>query len=351
MPRSRLIACALLLAATASIAAAPDQALRQMVEALRSRSAAAAQPGTQLAANGTVRLEELVEEAQLRLAPPQLPRGSLPAALLKLSDSHRYAVVVDLPRARLYVVENSKDGLKVVRDHYAAMGRNGVGKQSRGDLRTPIGIYTATGFTNDKALPELYGSGAFPLNYPNIWDRRHGRDGSGIWLHGVPMAVGSRAPRSSEGCVTMANADLLALKPYLQAGKTPVILSDSLSWMQPALIAKERDTLLARIEDWRRRWSAIDTPAYLAFYADDFVTNGMNKAAFSTYKRRVNASKRRIEVQLHDLDLMRYPGEPDLVVAQFRQDYRSDNFAVSGLKQQFWRLQKDGSWKIVLEES
>ena len=330
MPRSRLIACVLWFAATA---------------------ASAVQPATQLAANGTVRLEQLVEEAQLRLAPPLLPRGSLPAALLKLAERHRYAIVVDLPRARLYVVENSKGSLKVVRDHYAAMGRNGVGKQSRGDLRTPIGIYTITGFTDDRALPELYGAGAFPLNYPNIWDRHHRRDGSGIWLHGVPMAVGSRSPRSSEGCVTMANADLVALKPYLQAGKTPVILSDSLSWLPPAVIAQERDALLARIEDWRRRWSAIDTPAYLDFYADDFVSNGMGKAAFSSYKRRVNASKRRIEVQLRDLDLMRYPGEPNLIVAQFQQDYRSDNFSVSGFKQQFWRQQKDGSWKIVLEES
>ena len=118
-----------------------------------------------------------------------------------------------------------------------------------------------------------------------------------------------------------------------------------------AVIAQERETLLARIEDWRRRWSAIDTPAYLDFYADDFVTNGMNKTAFSSYKRRVNASKHHIDVQLHDLDLMRYPGEPNLIVAQFQQDYRSDNFVVSGLKQQFWRQQKDGSWKIVLEES
>ncbi len=352
MFRSIFVACALLLAvAPAAIPAVPEpekvpeQALRQMVNDLRSTRSA------QLASSKTVRLEELVEEAQLRLAPPKVPRDSLPASLLKLSDQHRYAVVVDLPRARLYVLENIKGTLKVVRDHYAAMGRNGVGKQSRGDLRTPIGIYTVTGFTDDKALPELYGAGAFPLNYPNIWDRHHQRDGSGIWLHGVPMDVGSRAPRSSEGCVTMANADLVALKPYLQAGRTPVVLTDSLSWMPQSVIARDRDLLLARIEDWRSRWSAIDTEAYLDFYADDFITNGMMKTAFSNYKRRVNGSKRRIDVQLSNLDLMRYPGEPNLVVAQFRQDYSSDNFSVSGMKQQFWRQQKDGSWKIVLEES
>ena len=357
MPRSRFLACALLLAALAEPVAAtpaPEAVLRQLVDTLSGARAAA--PGSsadlsRVARSPTARLEELVEEAQLRLAPPRVPKGSLPASLLKLSDDQRYAVVVDLPRARLYVLENTKGSLKVVREHYAAMGRNGVGKQSRGDLRTPIGIYTVTGFTEDNALPDLYGAGAFPLTYPNIWDRHHGRDGSGIWLHGVPMNIGSRAPRSSEGCVTMANSDLVALKPYLQAGKTPVILSESLSWMPPAIIAKDRDALLARIEEWRSRWSAIDTEAYLNFYSDEFVSNGMNKSAFSAYKRRVNASKRHINVQLRDLDLLRYPGEPNLVMAQFRQDYSSDNFSVSGNKQQFWRQQKDGSWKIVLEES
>jgi len=354
MSSSRLLACALLFALTLEPAAAtPTQALQQVVDTLsgtRERVVASAAP-SRAAGSSTVRLQELVEEAQLRLAPPTIPKGSLPASLLKLADEQRYALVVDLPRARLYVLENNKGTLKVVREHYAAMGRNGVGKQNRGDLRTPLGIYNVTGFTDDAALPELYGAGAFPLTYPNTWDKHLGRDGSGIWLHGVPMTVGSRAPRSSEGCVTMANADLLALKPYLQAGKTPVVLTDSMSWLPVAVIAKQRDALLARIGDWRARWSAIDTDAYLDFYADDFVSNGMNKAAFSAYKRRVNGSKRKIDVQLRELDLMRYPGEPNLVVAQFRQDYTSDNFSVSGRKQQFWRLQKDGSWKIVLEES
>ncbi len=356
MSSSRQIACALLFALAAGRAAAtptPAQALQQVVDTLRGtreQQMTSAAP-SRVATSSTVRLQELVEEAQLRLAPPRVPQGSLPASLLQLSEQHRYAVVVDLPRARLYVLENIQGALKVVREHYAAMGRNGVGKQNRGDLRTPLGIYNVTGFTDDSALPDLYGAGAFPLTYPNNWDRHRNRDGSGIWLHGVPMNVGSRAPRSSEGCVTMANSDLVALKPYLQAGKTPIVLTDSMSWLPAAVIARERDALLARIDDWRARWSAIDTNAYLDFYADEFVSNGMNKAAFSAYKRRVNAGKRHIDVRLRELDLMRYPGEPNLVVAQFRQEYSSDNFSVSARKQQFWRQQKDGSWKIVLEES
>lgn len=296
-------------------------------------------------------LKDLLEEAQLRLSPPVKQAGTLPSLLLQVAKAQKYLVVVDLSNARLYLLENLGNELKVLREHYAAMGRNGAGKISKGDLRTPIGIYTVTGFLNDQGLPEMYGSGAFPLSYPNRWDQKLGRSGSGIWLHGVPRDTYSRAPRSSEGCVTMANDDLVALKPYLQAGQTPVILADRLDWQEPAKLSAQREPLLKLIEGWRSHWSARDTEAYLGYYAANFSTDGMDRNAFAAHKRRVNAAKKRIDVKLRDLELFRYPGEENLVMAQFIQDYNSDNYAVSSRKQQYWKLQNDGSWKIVLEES
>jgi murein L,D-transpeptidase YafK len=296
-------------------------------------------------------LKELLEEAQLRLAPPAAPAGALPSLLLQVAGGRKHLIVVDLSKARLYLFENSNGRLRIVRQHYAAMGRNGAGKSIRGDLRTPIGVYTITGFLKDEGLPELYGSGAFPLSYPNRWDQKLGRSGSGIWLHGVPRDTYSRAPRSSEGCVTMANDDLLALKPYVLAGETPVVLADKLDWVEPAKLAAPRDALLRHVEAWRERWSARDTEGYLAYYAPSFSTDGMDRSAFAAHKRRVNATKKSIDVKLRDLELYRYPGEENLLLAQFVQDYRSDNFSVSSRKQQYWKKQSDGTWKIVLEES
>lgn len=296
-------------------------------------------------------LKDLLEEAQLRLAPPAAPANSLPSLLLQLAGGRKHVMVVDLSKARLYLFENTAGRLRIVLQHYAAMGRNGAGKSSKGDLRTPIGIYTINGFLKDDGLPEMYGAGAFPLSYPNRWDQKLGRSGSGIWLHGVPRDTYSRAPRSSEGCVTMANDDLLALKPYLSAGDTPVVLADSVDWQEPGKLAAQRDPLLKQIEAWRERWSARDTESYLGYYAANFSTDGMDRAAFAAHKRRVNAAKKRIAVKLRELELFRYPGEDNLVLAQFVQDYQSDNFAVSSRKQQYWKRQTDGSWKIVLEES
>lgn len=330
----------------------PNFRLAQLIygELLAARSGTPV-PGL-LLGSGQPEVRDLVEEARLRLRQWRRPgaEGTVPDAIISLSPQTRYVVVVDLPEARLHVVENGPDGPRVVRNFYAAMGRNGSGKQVSGDNRTPVGVYRVTGFLRDEELPELYGAGAFPLDYPNALDQRRKKTGNGIWLHGVPRETYARAPRSSEGCVTMANSDLLDLKAFLKLERTPVVLSDRLVWRSPAERESLRSELAAQLEGWRQAWSARDTGRYLGYYADDFETDGMNKPAFSEYKRRVNSSKSFIEVQVSEVDLIGYPDAQPMVLARFRQNYRSDNFSKSTYKEQYWR--RDGSrWRIIKEAS
>lgn len=299
-------------------------------------------------------MQALAEEARLRLESEKAipPPGSVPDVVVQLADDYRHLIVVDLPRSHLYLLENKGGELKLLRHHYAAIGKNGYGKQKKGDNRTPVGIYHVTSWTADNKLPELYGAGAFPLSYPNPWDVFKQRTGSGIWLHGVPRNTHTRAPRSSEGCVTMANDDLLALKSFMDLGKTPVLLVDELAWRSPDVAREERASWLKRLDQWRADWSSLDTEAYLAHYGDDFTVEGMNKTRFSEHKRRVNAGKKSIDVQLSNINLFNYPaaGEP-LVLAEFRMDYRSSNFNTRSDKQQFWRLGADGAPRIFREEN
>ncbi|MEC9363113.1 MAG: L,D-transpeptidase family protein [Pseudomonadota bacterium] len=298
------------------------------------------------------RLRDLAEEARVRLAGEKavpMP-GMVPNVVLQLSEGFEHAIVVDLPRARLYLLENNGGELSLLRHHYAAIGRNGSGKQVTGDMRTPVGLYHITHWIDDDKLPELYGAGALPLDYPNAWDRHLRRTGSGIWLHGVPRDTYSRPPRSSEGCVTMANVDLEALRTHVRFGGTPVILSDKLEWVPADAVTPVREAFMRRVEDWRAKWSARDTEAYLAYYADDFSADGMGRAAFAAHKRRVNASKKFIDIRLSDMSLFRYPGaEQDVLLAEFTMEYSSDNYAVTTRKQQFWRREADGAWKIIRE--
>lgn len=316
------------------------------IEAARSGA-----PTRDLAGAQDPEVQGLVEEARVRLAQWREPPSpdAVPDVFLQLAPVHKHAILVDLPRARLYLLENKGGQLRVIRNFYAAIGKGGWGKRSTGDNRTPVGVYRISGFLEDRTLPELYGAGAFPLDYPNLWDRRLRLTGSGIWIHGVPRATYVRAPRSSEGCVTLANADLLELKPYLLGGDTPVVFTDTVSWHSQPEMWDRRDEFLEQVEAWRARWSARDTQGYLDFYADDFESDGMTLKAFKAHKQRVNAGKKVIDVRLENVDLYRYPGSDDVRLAHFTQVYRSDTYSMTSDKQQYWRRQADGRWKIVKE--
>ncbi|EIT72154.1 hypothetical protein WQQ_22910 [Hydrocarboniphaga effusa AP103] len=298
------------------------------------------------------RVREFFEEARLRNEQSRFvpAPGLVPAGVLKLADEYPYLVIVDLPHSRLNLFQNKGGELKLIRSHYSGMGRNGFGKKASGDLRTPVGIYHVTGWKSDNELPELYGAGALPLNYPNLWDRFQVKTGYGIWLHGVPRTTYVRAPRSSEGCVTMANDDLVGLKPYVYSNKAPVILADKLEWVPKGEVAHDRDAFLSRVEAWRKRWAGKDTEGYLSFYGPEFTTGGMNLKSFTEHKRRVNAGKKFIDVKLADLSLYHYPGEA-MMLAEFTLNYRSDNFSSSAKKQQYWRKNAKGEWKIFREEN
>jgi L,D-transpeptidase catalytic domain len=147
------------------------------------------------------RLEGLRAEAIARLrAYRERPRTDVvPRYLMQLRDDQKYAVVVDTHRSRLYVYANQGGRPRFVADYYVSSGKNGAAKVREGDEKTPIGVYHVVSSVPRQKLSDFYGSGAFPINYPNEWDRRQGRNGHGIWLHGVPSDTYSRPPRSSSG--------------------------------------------------------------------------------------------------------------------------------------------------------
>ncbi|HEC15922.1 MAG TPA: hypothetical protein ENI99_05015 [Sedimenticola sp.] len=297
------------------------------------------------------RIEELREEARSRLRGHLLqPRsGSLPGSLLRLAPSRKRAIVVDLEMSRLYLFENSDKGLHLLANYYASSGKNGAEKHLEGDRKTPVGVYFISQHIPGDRLPDLYGIGAFPIDYPNPWDRRLGRTGSGIWLHGVPSDTYSRAPRSSNGCVALANSDLEAITPFIEIGKTPVIIANKVEWQAPSAIQQQREDLERAIEKWRRDWESRDMEKYAAHYSRAFNNGKRDYAAWIAQKNRINKGKTKIEVALSQLSIFSDPGEAGLAVVSFQQEYNSNNFSSKADKRQYWRLEDDGVWRIVYE--
>ena len=135
----------------------------------------------------------------------------MPLEVLQLPPSADAAVLVDVERNQLYVYRTDGEQL-VLRDRiYVAIGKAGAGKGREGDERTPLGVYFVSAHLPGRKLPSIYGNGALTISYPNAWDRRQGRTGSGTWLHGTDKDDRTLLPRSSRGCLTLLNEDFDAV--------------------------------------------------------------------------------------------------------------------------------------------
>ncbi|MFK7885810.1 MAG: L,D-transpeptidase family protein [Gammaproteobacteria bacterium] len=279
------------------------------------------------------------------------PGNKLPAPLLKPGDNHPTIVFVDLALSRLFLFDNRGERPELIADYYVSSGKNGVGKRRKGDKKTPLGVYFVTQRLPGDGLPDRYGPVAFPVDYPNAWDARHGRTGSGIWVHGVASSNYSRPPLDSDGCVALTNTELTELASSIEPGTTPVLIGYDVPWLSPSESAEVASGLEDRIEAWRRDWESGDTERYLSYYADDFRGRGMGKGDWSDYKRRVAKGKSFLEVGLDDISVYGYPDEEGVVVVTFEQRYRSNNFNSTSRKRQYWRQDDTGVWRIVSEGS
>ncbi len=299
---------------------------------------------------GNERLEELRAEARLRLGAynGHPPRDLVPRYLLQLDARQRHAIVVESDRSRVYVFQNANGTLRLVENYYTTLGKQGIPKEREGDKKTPIGVYQVVSQIAGKKLPDLYGWGAFPINYPNEWDRLRGKTGYGIWLHGVPSDTYARAPLASDGCIALANPDIEELGSRVQVGATPVIIAERVEWVAPEALRGERDAFAKRLEAWLTDWQSRDAERYLSHYAPDFRSGGMDLAAWRAHKLRVNAAKTWIKVSLSNLSVFRAPGAPGVITVSFDQDYRSSNLAQQTRKRQYW-VEEGGRWKIAYE--
>jgi murein L,D-transpeptidase YafK len=284
-----------------------------------------------------------VQREQDAVKPEQIP-----ANFWRVPPTAAFAFAVDVDKSRLYVLSNENGRLVRIADFYATIGKAGGGKAREGDQRTPLGAYTLLGSISREKLTDLYGAGAFPLDYPNTWDRIQGRNGFGIWLHGVPSDTYARAPRASDGCVVVSNPDLKLIEKFITPGKTSFIIAQSIDWIEKDVAGKQSQALLTAVERWRSDWQALDTPRYLQHYAPTFVSDTQRLPEWREQKLAVNAAKTWAKIDLANLSVVQYPGEKSLVEVTFDQNYQSSNLSGQTRKRQLWRL-IDGRWQIIYE--
>jgi murein L,D-transpeptidase YafK len=293
-------------------------------------------------------LSELHDESQLRLKAlrERPPAGAIPSQFLALSPRNKHAIAVDASRSRLYLFENTSRGLNLVADYYISVGKSGTEKAVEGDARTPLGVYFITSNLDPKSLRDFYGTGALPINYPNMLDSKRGKTGRGIWLHGTPPNQFSRAPLATDGCVVLANPDLDRIIRTVEVRTTPVVISPRIDWVPPHSARAQSKTFEEALTAWRNAKSNGDFQQLLSFYTADFNSHGKTLREWvPALRSEVDRVKGRA-IQLKDLSYLRWTDAADTMVVTFGEV--PDGTRTGPVKRQYW-IREGSQWKIFYE--
>ncbi len=271
-----------------------------------------------------------------------------PADLLQISNTEafsKYVFLVDKSERKLLVFEHNGETIKKIDEVPADIGKNGGNKTKRDDHKTPEGIYFFEKKLSPPEIPfEQYGKLALTLNYPNLFDLRESKTGSGIWLHSIPETV--PLTRGSRGCVVIRNDVLEKIANYVKFKETPIIIYDKLQYIKKEEHDVRRKELGQYIQSWKEAWESMDLDRYMGFYDEKFKSAGFNFRTWKNHKKRLKDKYKYIKVTLSQPFLLLHK---DQLIIKTLQKYESDGHTDYGVKT-VHALNSNGKYKIISEE-
>ena len=242
--------------------------------------------------------------------------------------------------------ENKK--FKFRKEYSAFTGKKKGDKLTEGDLKTPIGIYNIVKkLSKDTNLNEFYGPLAFVTSYPNIYDSYRGRDGSGIWIHGLP--VKEERDEFTRGCIAINNTNIECLNRHITIEKTLLIISSDK--LIKNIDKNKLSSILSQLYKWRYSWLYNDIKTYLSFYSESFIRNdGMKIESFKKYKTRVFQKDEKKTIIFKNINILHYPNTENTFEITFKEFYKSDTFEFIGNKILIVKIDTNNNIKILTEK-
>lgn len=276
--------------------------------------------------------------------------NQLPADLLQIANAEafsRYVLLVDKKIRKLYVFERQGEGIRKIDEIPADIGKSEGNKTQRDDHRTPEGIYFFQKKLTQPEIPfSLYGKMAFTTDYPNLFDRRARKTGSGIWLHSIPESV--PLTRGSRGCVVIRNSALEKIAGYIKLKETPLIIYDEIKFISQTEHEQKRKEISTYIESWRTAWEAKDIQKYLQYYDESFDAPGFkNLNLWGKHKSRLRQERDEIKINLYQPFVLLHN---DSLIIKTLQKYISNLHSDYGVKVIYAKKSPDGTYKILREE-
>ncbi len=248
------------------------------------------------------------------------------------TESYKNILFCDKSKPILEFYKLADDGkFELKNAHNAYIGKSNGDKTKEGDLRTPVGIYNLTQkLSRATNLDSFYGPFAFVTTYPNLYDVYRGKNGSGIWIHGLPPKDVQR-DSFTKGCIAIQNDKIECLNRNLDLTKTILIIDEKQG--KEAISKDKLAKLLAQLYKWRFAWKYDEIDNYISYYDQSFKRDdGMMLDEFKTYKKRVFSKNERKSIIFKNINIFPYPNTKDTYEITFQEEYRSDTFKFSGQK-------------------
>jgi murein L,D-transpeptidase YafK/ketosteroid isomerase-like protein len=188
----------------------------------------------------------------------------IPGSLIAMETNRAvdYLLLVEKETQTLFVY--AYDGqFRELKRFRCSTGENLGSKKQSGDRKTPEGVYFFNNRFTKRDLTPIYGTRAFPIDYPNYMDRFAGKNGSAIWVHGTNKKL---KDRDTNGCVAMINEDIDALDKYIDLHHTPIIIQKRIQYVNPGESEPVRVSLIQFLRTLENLLMYGDAKAFFSHY-------------------------------------------------------------------------------------
>ena len=192
---------------------------------------------------------------------------TIPDAVIELPENEN-AIIVEKKTQTLFLYTYKSENLFIDFKAPCSTGEIDGIKQTAGDKKTPEGIYFLKDEYEDKYLSAIYGKKAFPTDYPNFMDKKSGKKGSAIWIHGTNKKL---KPFDSNGCIALENFNIQTLSNYIILDSTPVIMVDAIKMVDKDRLKAQRNDINNMISQWIQALETGSYHDYLSFYASQYL--------------------------------------------------------------------------------
>jgi murein L,D-transpeptidase YafK len=225
------------------------------------------------------------------------------------------------------------------------IGKKEGDKQKEGDLKTPVGVYDLT--QRLTKLDLFYGPLALVTSYPNLYDKIQNKNGSGIWIHGLP--TDEKRDDFTKGCVALDNDKLETLNSKINYKKTVLLLNENkIKYVKKSDISN----ILYQIYVWKDAWEKGDIKKYLTFYDKSFLQlNGRDFEKFKERKYRIFKRTKNKQISFKNINISPYPNTKNksLFKISMDEDYRAKYYKFKGKKILYIELKNNGKISILTE--